>query len=126
MGQTSVINLLGFLQERLPKFTVFYISCFSFQLQHSQENILLELKENSPLASGESRVRENECHIIQQSARTFEALFLKHSSERERCVYCKPSTFQDLLYGDMRSIIICVTDEKSVLQVTLHDQGPYI
>lgn len=50
MGQTSVINLLGFLQERVPKFTVFYISCFSFQLQHSQENIVLELKENSLLA----------------------------------------------------------------------------
>lgn len=44
----------GFLQERLPKFTIFYIPCFSFQLQHSQENILLELKENSPLASAES------------------------------------------------------------------------
>lgn len=44
VGQTSVINLLGFLQERFPKFTIFYISCFSFQLRPSQENILLELK----------------------------------------------------------------------------------
>lgn len=65
MGQTSVINLLGFLQERFPKFTVFYISCFSFQLQHSQENILLELRENSLLASGESGLREYECQTLQ-------------------------------------------------------------
>lgn len=64
VGQTSVINLPGFLQERFPKFTVSYISCFCFQLQPSQENILLELKENSPLVSGESWFREYECHVI--------------------------------------------------------------
>jgi hypothetical protein len=32
-----------FLQERLPNFTAVYISCFSFQLPHEEENILLEL-----------------------------------------------------------------------------------
>lgn len=82
MGQTSVINLPGFLQERFPKFTVFYISCFSFQLQPSQENILLELKENSPLASGASWVRVYEHHIIQWvNARIF---FRKLRPGRER------------------------------------------